>query len=78
MPKAYLSLDYAQQTVEIYKKIKTQIIKKVLPINKEEPLKKEIVDFVRLATKNKYNSGYSEAAKDALELACKIEKVIKK
>ena len=78
MPNTYISLDYAQQTVEIYKKIKTKIIRKFLPINKEEPLKKEIADFVHLVTKNKSSTGYAEAAKDALELACKIEKIIGK
>jgi len=78
MPQSYISLDYAQQTVEIYKKIKTKIVKKVVPINKEEPLKKEIIEFINLVTKNISNTGYAEAAKDALELACKIEKIIKK
>lgn len=78
MPQSYISLDYAQQTVEIYKKMKTKIIKKVVPINREEPLKKEIVDFINLVSKNISNTGYAEAAKDALELACKIEKIIKK
>jgi len=78
MPQSYISLDYAQQTVEIYKNMKTKIVKKIVPINKEEPLKKEIVDFINLVTKNISNTGYAEAAKDALELACKIEKIIKK
>ncbi len=78
MPQAYISLDYAQQTVEIYKKLKTKIIKKLLPVSKEEPLKKEIADFVSLVTRNKSDTGYAEAAKDALELACKIEKIISK
>ncbi|MFH1519255.1 MAG: Gfo/Idh/MocA family oxidoreductase [Candidatus Omnitrophota bacterium] len=78
MPRVYISLDYAQQTVEIYRKLKTKIIKKLLPISKEEPLKKEIADFVNLVTKNKSSTGYAEAAKDALELACKIEKIIGK
>ena len=78
MPQAYISLDYAQQTVEIYKRLKTKITKKLLPISKEEPLKKEIADFVNLVTKNKSSTGYAEAAKDALGLACKIEKIIGK
>ena len=78
MPQAYISLDYAQQTVEIYKRLKTKIIKKVLTISKEEPLKKEIADFINLVTTNKSSTGYAEAAKDALGLACKIEKIIGK
>lgn len=78
MPKAYISLDYAQQTVEIFKKLKTKIVKKCLTINKEEPLKKEITDFVNLVRKKKFDMGYAQTAKDALSLACKIEKAMKK
>ena len=78
MPKTYISLDYAQQTVEIYRKLKTKIIKKLLPIRKGEPLQKEIADCVNLVRKNKSSTGYAEAAKDALALACKIEKAIGK
>lgn len=77
MSNCYISLDYANQTVEIYKKIKGKIIKKHLPINKEEPLKKEISDFVNLVIKGKFNIEDSIKAKDALALACKIEKIIK-
>lgn len=78
MSRAYISLDYAQQTVEIYRKLKTKISKECLPISKEEPLKKEIADFINLVSKNKFGTEYAEAAKDALALACKIERIIKK
>jgi len=78
MPQSYISLDYAKQSVEIYKKLKTKIIKKSLPITKEEPLKAEIEDFVSLIKKNVFDIDYAEKAKDALLLACKIEKNIKK
>ncbi len=78
MPQAYISLDYAQQTVEIFRKLKTKIIRKCLPINKEEPLKKEITDFVSLVRKKKFDIEYARTAKDALSLACKIEKAMKK
>ena len=78
MPNCYISLDYAEQSVEIYKKGKNKITKEHLPITKEEPLKKEIADFVRLVAKKEFNLEYASKAKDALALACKIEKVIKK
>ena len=78
MPQAYISLDYARQTVEIFKKLKNKIIRKYLPINKEEPLKKEIADFVNLVRKKKFEIEYAQTAKDALALACRIEKIIKK
>ena len=78
MPNCYISLDYANQTVEIYKKINGKIVKEQLPIDKEEPLKKEISDFVSLVNSGKIDMEDSIKAKDALALACKIEKLIKK
>ena len=77
MPQTYISLDYAKQTTEIYKKLKTRIEKKCLPIEKAEPLKKEIIDFVNLVKNKSFNIEYAMQAKNALGLACKIEKIIK-
>lgn len=77
MPNCYISLDYAQQTVEIYQKLKKKIVKKVLPIEKEQPLQKEIADFLNLVKKNNFRIESADQAKDALKLACKIEKIIK-
>ncbi|MCQ9204753.1 MAG: Gfo/Idh/MocA family oxidoreductase [Omnitrophica bacterium] len=76
MPNLYISLDYAQQTVEIYRKIKKKIIKKILTINKEEPLKKEIAAFVNLVKTKSFSLEYADKAKDALKLALKIQKII--
>ncbi|MBU1366713.1 MAG: Gfo/Idh/MocA family oxidoreductase [Candidatus Omnitrophica bacterium] len=77
MPNCYISLDYAQQTVEIYQKLKKKIVKKILPIEKEQPLQKEIADFLNLVKKGNFNIESAEQAKDAIKLACKIEKIIK-
>ncbi len=77
MENCYVSLDYANQTVEIYKKMDNRIEKQHLLIDKEEPLKKEIVNFVNLVKDGKFNIADSVKAKDALALACKIEKIIK-
>ena len=77
MPQTYISLDYAKQTTEIYKKLKAKIEKKCLPIEKAEPLKKEIIDFVNLVKNKSFNIEYAMQAKNALGLACKIEKIIK-
>ena len=76
MPNVYISLNYAQQTVEIYQKLKKKIIKKTLPINKEEPLKNEILIFVNLVKKKSFSLEYAINAKDALKLALKIQKNI--
>ena len=78
MPNCYISMDYAKQEVQIYKKTENTINKEILQINKEEPLKKEIHDFVTLVSKNEFIIEFAEKAKDALALACKIEKIIKK
>lgn len=77
MPKTYISLDYAQQQVEIYRKLKDRIDKELLPINKEEPLKKEICDFVNLVKTKTYKLEYAKKARNALELALKIQNLCK-
>jgi len=78
MPNLYVSLDYAKQEVEVYQKSGEKITKKSLPINKEEPLKKEISEFIKLVKAKKYKTEYAEKAKDALGLALKIQKNIAK
>ncbi len=78
MPDLYISLDYANQEVEIYEKRGKEIIKKALGINKEEPLKREISEFVKLVKTGIHETGYAAKAKDALELALKIQKRIVK
>jgi predicted dehydrogenase len=78
MKNCYISLDYAEQSVDIYRKVKSDIVKEHLPINKEEPLKKEISDFVLSVKKNLFNIKDAEKAKDALKLALKIQKAFLK
>ncbi len=78
MQNCYISLDYATQSVEIYKKTKNKITKKILPINKEEPLKKEIIEFINLVKKKSFDISFAEKAKNALNIACKIEKIIQR
>jgi len=77
MPNRYISLDFAQQSVEIYKKLKGEITRELLNINKEEPLKKEIVDFVNLVRKGNFDITYAQKAKDALNLALRIQELIR-
>ena len=73
MPQTYLSIDYAAQTVEFYKKSGNKIIQKHLSIKKEEPLKKEISEFLDFVTRKKFTTNHAAKAKDALELALKIQ-----
>ena len=74
MRNCYISLDYAQQKVEIYRKIKKRIISSILPVNKEEPLEKEIREFIRLIKEKHFTLSYAEKAKNALSLSLKIQK----
>ena len=78
MRNCYISMDYAQQKVEIYKKVRKAILKKTLPINKEQPLKKEIHEFINLVKKGNVSALYAEKAKNALALSLRIQRTIGK
>lgn len=73
MPNAYLSIDYAAEAAEFYKKSKSEIIQKHLEIKKEEPLKREISEFLSFVSRKKFTTDHAAKAKDALELALKIQ-----
>lgn len=73
---AYISLDYKNEEAFIYKKTPAGIIKEALPIEKEEPLKKELVSFVECVIQNKPPLVSGEVAVEALALALDIQKLI--
>jgi len=73
---AYISLDYKNEEAFIYKRKKSSIVKKPLPIEKEEPLKKEIASFLDCITYKKTPLVSGEIAKDALKVALMIQKKI--
>jgi len=73
---AYLSLDYQNQSGEIYRKGATGIERAPVEIEKEEPLKRQLLSFLecaRMGLKPKV-SGFEATA--ALELAVEITKRI--
>jgi len=73
---AYASLDYAHQSVEIYRKTnKNKINSQKLAIKKEEPLKKELEKFLREIKSGRPDYTSTDNAIKALELALKIEKL---
>ena len=74
----YVSLDYTQQEVELYKKMDNHIIKRRLTIKKEEPLKQEVVDFVTMVKRNTFSLSSCRKATCALALALKIQRMIGK
>ena len=76
--KAYISLDYIKQDAYIYKKKGPLILKHALPIEREEPLKKELESFIECVRDNKSPIVTGQAARNALALALKIGQDIEK
>lgn len=72
----YISLDYVKQEAFIYKRIEKQILKHSLPIEKEEPLKKELEHFVDCIREDKQPIVSGREATDALKVALEITRKI--
>jgi len=72
----YISLDYVKQEAFIYRKHANQILKHGLPIEKEEPLKKEINHFIDCIIENKSPLISGEEGKAALKVALDIGRQI--
>src|SRR5438034_8704837 len=73
---AYLSLDYQNQTGEIYRRMDGRITCDKVQIEREEPLKRQLMSFVECATTGREPRVSSSQATVALELAVKITKQI--
>ena len=73
---AYLSLDYQEQTGEIYRRVGGRITRDKVAIEREEPLKRQLASFIECASTGRAPrvSGFQGAA--ALELAVEITKRI--
>ncbi len=73
---AYLSLDYEKQAGEIYRLENGKITRDKVPIEREEPLKQQLVSFIECATTGRQPrvSGFQATA--ALELAVEITRRI--
>jgi predicted dehydrogenase len=73
---AYLSLDYQNQSGEIYRRTAEGLTKEAVEIEREEPLKRQLVSFIECAATGRAPkvSGFQAAA--ALELAVEITKRI--
>ena len=74
---AYLSLDYQNQTGEIYRKVGGGIERAEVEIEKEEPLKRQILSFIECARTGLRPKVSGFEATAALELAVEITKLIK-
>ena len=73
---AYLSLDYQNQSGEIYRRVLGRITRDKVDIEREEPLKRELTSFVECATTGREPRVTGFQATAALELAVKITELI--
>ena len=71
---AYLSLDYEKQAGEIYRLENGKIARDKVPIEREEPLKQQLVSFIECATTGRQPRVSGLQATAALELAVEITK----
>ena len=73
---SYISLDYVKQQAYIYKKKRKQILKHSLPIEREEPLKKELEHFIDCVREDKTPLITGVEGREALTVALAICKKI--
>ncbi|NTV29100.1 MAG: Gfo/Idh/MocA family oxidoreductase [Candidatus Omnitrophica bacterium] len=73
---AYISLDYVKQEAFIYRKQDGKIHRSSLPIEKEEPLKKELEHFIRCARENSKPLVSGLEGREALRTALAIQDII--
>ena len=76
-PDAYISIDYAAQEVEGWRLVRRDgqrpsIEGGALPVEKDEPLRRELADFIRAARDRSKPLVDGEAGRAALELATRI------
>jgi predicted dehydrogenase len=72
-PNTYISLDYKNAEACVYRKLENKITKERLPIEKEQPLQKELASFVDCLINRKEPLVTGEVAKEALAVALTIQ-----
>ncbi|MBU1043000.1 MAG: Gfo/Idh/MocA family oxidoreductase [Candidatus Omnitrophica bacterium] len=75
---SYISLDYALQKIIMYKKTGIKITKKEIAVEKKEPLVEELYSFIQCIKTKKTPLVQGQDAKEALNIALKITKIIQK
>jgi predicted dehydrogenase len=73
---AYISLDYKEAAACVYRREGNVITKSELPIEKEQPLQKELAAFAECCLRHHEPLVSGEVAAEALGLALKIQKAI--
>jgi predicted dehydrogenase len=69
----YISLDYKEAKASVYKKGPTTITKEDLPIEKEQPLQKELASFIRCVITHEEPLVSGKVAREAVKVALKIQ-----
>lgn len=72
----YISLDYKDAKASVYKKSGQTISKEDLPIEKEQPLQKELASFIDCVAGHKQPLVTGPVARDALKVALEIQNQI--
>jgi predicted dehydrogenase len=72
----YISLDYKNAEASVYRKIGLQITKENLPIEKEQPLQKELESFIACVIYKTTPLVSGPVAREALAVALEIQKQI--
>jgi predicted dehydrogenase len=73
---AYVSLDYKNAEAFVYRKNGCEIIKTSLPIEKDQPLKRELAAFIKCVAANKEPLVSGAVGRQALAVALDIQKRI--
>ncbi|MDD3345494.1 MAG: gfo/Idh/MocA family oxidoreductase, partial [Candidatus Omnitrophica bacterium] len=72
----YISLDYKNAEASVYRRNGLHISKENLPIEKEQPLQKELESFISCVAGNNTPLVSGEVARQALAVALKIQEQI--
>lgn len=72
----YISLDYKEAKASVYRRSNAQITKEDLPIEKEEPLPKELESFIDCVREHKEPLVSGPVAREALAVALEIQNQI--
>jgi len=73
---AYISLDYKNEQASIYHRSEQGISKENLPIEKEQPLEKELSSFIDCVARRQEPLVSGPVAREALRVALKIRGLI--
>jgi hypothetical protein len=74
----YISLDYKEAKASVYRKHLLSISKEDLPIEKEQPLQKELAAFIECVDKHTQPLVSGPVARQALAVALEIQEQIGK